>query len=54
MLRKGSIVTRVFSYFMHEDEVLTTVNLSKIGIPFSPNFSSPLFLSILHYIYIGI
>lgn len=33
MLRKGSIVTRVFSYFMHEDEVLTTVNLSKIGIP---------------------
>lgn len=43
MLRKGSIVTRVFSYFMHEDEVLTTVNLSKIGIPFSPNFSSPPF-----------
>lgn len=44
MLRKGSIVTRVFSYFMHEDEVLTTVNLSKIGILlFRQIFHPPLF-----------
>lgn len=53
MLRKGSIVTRVFSYFMHEDEVLTTVNLSKIGIPFSPNFSSPPFFFLFSIIFIS-
>lgn len=53
MLRKGSIVTRVFSYFMHEDEVLTTVNLSKIGIPFSPNFSFPPFFFLFSIIFIS-
>lgn len=54
MLRKGSIVTRVFSYFMHEDEVLTTGCQSfENWHPFFAKFFIPPFFFLFSIIFIS-